>query len=457
MFRRSKYQGKLLNLPHVPPPPLPENFLIGQISHSLPLGLHLINLLLYSTARVIYSVISHLIGGGLKMSWSLSVTACHSVMKSAMECLAPQARHSVDFVNLITSFSLPDFLFIGTKFTESHVRISGSERLRRVVMDGLRIDNSLLLYHPSENFSRSLDGEWVHEKGMEGSNFPVVIFLHGGAHTFCSPNTHRIITSRVARAANAKVYAVNYRLSPQAPYPSAVVDALATYISISHAAHIHGVKAEVDNYEAVTGRQIFLMGDSSGASLVMQTIQVIKALGLPKPAGACLLSPFLDKELKSDSWKRNFRSDFLSLDFSGVDWAITAYSNGLDRSHPSLTVTKADLGDLPPILIQAGDSEVVFDDAVDLYHEIQSIGGSIELQVFKDMFHVFMTFPFIPQAEYSMKRIAHFIATQSIELHDTSNDVSSSDGDTIVGLSNSIFIDEHGESELYRGKRNKSM
>lgn len=390
------------------------------------------------------------------MSWTLSVTIGHRIMKSTMECLAPQGRHSVDFIYMMTSFRLPDFMFVGTKFTNSALKISGSDTLRKAVLRGIDLDESQLLYRPSENDTRSLDGEWVQKEGMEAADFPVVIYFHGGAHTFCSANTHRILTSRVAESAKAKVYAVNYRLSPEAPYPSAIVDAIATYVAICRTAHIPGVGATVENYESSSDRKIFLMGDSSGACLVMQTIQTIKALGLPKPAGACLLSPFLDNELKSDSWTRNFHSDFLSLDRKGVDWAIAAYSNGLDRSHPSLSVQNGDLSELPPLLIQAGDSEVVVDDAVDLYHRMRKFGGLVELQVFKDMFHVFMTFPFVPQAEFSMKRIGDFIAAQSTDPNENANDHGSSDGDTVIGLSSAIFIDELGENYNYKLQENHS-
>ncbi|MGL6222314.1 MAG: alpha/beta hydrolase, partial [Steroidobacteraceae bacterium] len=57
----------------------------------------------------------------------------------------------------------------------------------------------------------------------------VVLYLHGGAYCVGSPATHRSITTHLARLASAQVFAADYRLAPEHPFPAAVDDAVAAY------------------------------------------------------------------------------------------------------------------------------------------------------------------------------------------------------------------------------------
>jgi acetyl esterase/lipase len=98
---------------------------------------------------------------------------------------------------------------------------------------------------------------------------------------------------------------------------------------------------------------------------------------------------------------------------AGMKWAMGIYSNGLDPSHPSLSPIFGDLSGLPPILIQAGDSEVVTDDAILLFQLASKAGNAVELQLFKDMFHVFPTFPFLPQSAAALSRVGKFVKFQT--------------------------------------------
>lgn len=96
----------------------------------------------------------------------------------------------------------------------------------------------------------------------------------------------------------------------------------------------------------------------------------------------------------------------------GVKWALQIYMNGIPPSHPAISPLKADLSGLCPILIQAGDSEVVTDDAKELYSLAAQAGNSVELQIYKDAFHVFHSFPFMPQSTQALKRAGRFVKAQ---------------------------------------------
>ncbi|MGH9939483.1 MAG: alpha/beta hydrolase, partial [Blastocatellia bacterium] len=69
-------------------------------------------------------------------------------------------------------------------------------------------------------------GEWLQ---LTGDPQQTVYYLHGGGYVACSPKTHRPFTSALSRAANAKVFALDYRLAPEHRFPAAVEDAAAGY------------------------------------------------------------------------------------------------------------------------------------------------------------------------------------------------------------------------------------
>ncbi|KAI8925194.1 Alpha/Beta hydrolase protein [Entophlyctis helioformis] len=160
------------------------------------------------------------------------------------------------------------------------------------------------------------------------------------------------------------------------------------------------------------------MGDSSGGCLTAQFAITLRSLGLPMPAGLVLLSPFLDHELKSPSHQTNYDSDFVTFDLVGLRWAMNIYSNGLSTSHPIVTPLNADLAGLPPMLIQAGESETLTEDSIDFHRLSAAAGNKVELQMYADMFHVFQIIPFIPQTADAFDRIGHFV--QKVMLGDVS-------------------------------------
>ena len=62
-----------------------------------------------------------------------------------------------------------------------------------------------------------------------GRNDVAVLYLHGGGFVSGSPASHRAITGHLARALGGSVYALDYRLAPEAPAPAALDDALGAW------------------------------------------------------------------------------------------------------------------------------------------------------------------------------------------------------------------------------------
>ncbi len=107
----------------------------------------------------------------------------------------------------------------------------------------------------------------------------VMLYVHGGAYFFGSVDEHRYQIQRYARKLKARALAPRYRLAPQFPFPCGLQDCLATYLYL------------LTQQESNT---IVLAGDSAGGGMVLSLLVILRDRGIPLPAGAVLISPWLD-------------------------------------------------------------------------------------------------------------------------------------------------------------------
>jgi epsilon-lactone hydrolase len=126
-----------------------------------------------------------------------------------------------------------------------------------------------------------LKGEWIRPPGtLSASNETMVLYLHGGAYYFGSPAAHRALTVELARSAQAAVFALDYSLAPEHPFPAALEDTLRAYRTLLA--------------RGIGPGSIVFAGDSAGAGLALATLVALRDAGDPLPAGAVLFSPWAD-------------------------------------------------------------------------------------------------------------------------------------------------------------------
>ncbi|KAL5114505.1 hypothetical protein ACEQ8H_007595 [Pleosporales sp. CAS-2024a] len=108
----------------------------------------------------------------------------------------------------------------------------------------------------------------------------IMLYVHGGAYFFGSVDEHRYQLQRHARKLKARVIAPRYRLAPQFPFPCGLHDCLAVYLHLLD-----------EKYDPTT---IILAGDSAGGGMVLSMLVTLRDQGIPLPAGAILISPWVD-------------------------------------------------------------------------------------------------------------------------------------------------------------------
>lgn len=222
-----------------------------------------------------------------------------------------------------------------------------------------------------------------------------IVYCHGGGYATGSPEVFRSLTTHLARAARARVLAVDYRLAPEHPYPAAVEDALTAYRYVVAAGN-----APAD---------IALVGDSSGGGLVLATLIALRDQGDELPATAVCLCPWTDLTLSGASIEANAETDPM-VQARTLALMADAYVGSGDRTTPTVSPLFAELAGLPPLLIQVGAGELLLDDAKRLANEAGAAGVDVTLEIAPDGFHVWHSFAdLLPEARDAIAQIASYI------------------------------------------------
>ncbi|EIP84612.1 lipase/esterase [Burkholderia humptydooensis MSMB43] len=240
-------------------------------------------------------------------------------------------------------------------------------------------------------------GEWIEPETAPrpGAIGRVILYLHGGGYCFCSPLTHRTVAAALAREADARAFSLDYRLAPEHPFPAAVNDTLAAY---------RGLLAE-----GVMPGRIVVAGDSSGGGLALALLMSLREAGDPLPAGAVLFSPWTDLAATGASLEENDESDVMLTAVAVANFSHY-YLGDTVADHPVASPLYGDYTDLPPLFIQASDSEVLLDDAVRVAEKARVAGVAVNFKVWRRLPHAWPTLtPYLPEAKRAIEEAADFI------------------------------------------------
>jgi len=205
----------------------------------------------------------------------------------------------------------------------------------------------------------------------------VVLYFHGGVYVLGDAASAANLASQVGRRTRAKVISVDYRLAPEHPYPAAVDDALAAY------------EALLNNGTAPS--DIAFAGESAGGGLAIATLVNARDHGLPLPAAAFVMSPYVDLTLAGTTMESKREVDLL-MSRENLQSRVTDYTAGQDAALGLISPIFADLSGLPPVIIQAGTHEVLLDDAVRLARQAATADVEVTLDITPGVPHVFQTF-----------------------------------------------------------------
>jgi monoterpene epsilon-lactone hydrolase len=201
----------------------------------------------------------------------------------------------------------------------------------------------------------------------------VLMFFHGGGYCSGSIVSHRRMVTEAGRAARMRTLAVAYRLAPEHPYPAAHEDAMTAW------AYLRG--------QGIAPGHIAVGGDSAGGNLTICLINTLRAAGEPLPACAWLASPWTDLTMSGGTLATKDAVDPL-IHKPYLEELAAAYAPPpLDRRDPKISPLFSDLAGFPPVLVQAGSSETLLDDAVRFARAAGAADVAVTLEVWPHMIH----------------------------------------------------------------------
>lgn len=246
-----------------------------------------------------------------------------------------------------------------------------------------------------------MHGEWI-EPDTDGPDDPtdgrVILYLHGGGYFFYSPREYRPITYALAKGVVARVFALEYRLAPEHPFPAALDDAVACYRRMM--------------MDGIPAKNVVVAGDSAGGGLALALLVSLRDHGDPLPAGAVLFSPWTDLAATGATLISNNGADPM---FIGPDLGKAAmhYLGTMPGTNPLASPLYADLAGLPPLFVQASTIEVLLDDSRRVVDKARHQGVTVLFKAWPGLPHVWHLFsPFLPEARAALTEASSFVMSR---------------------------------------------
>ena len=215
-----------------------------------------------------------------------------------------------------------------------------------------------------------------------------LMYFHGGAYLFGAARGYLGLASRLAIAGQVVVHVPDYRLAPDHPYPTPILDCVDAYA---------GLLAS-----GADPARTFFCGDSAGGALTVSVMVHARDRGWPLPAGGTAISPWCDLTHGGASMTTRHGIDPLCTK-EALDLQAAAFLGGADPTSWDASPVHADLTGLPPILVQVGEAEVMMSGAVLLAERLAAAGVRTNLEVWPQMFHVWHLFASaLPEAEQAI-------------------------------------------------------
>jgi acetyl esterase/lipase len=222
----------------------------------------------------------------------------------------------------------------------------------------------------------------------------LILHIHGGGYMHGSVKSYNTFCGRFSKALSLPLISLDYPLAPENPFPAALDTIVGLYKYLG---------------EEYSNHRIILAGDSAGGGLALAAALMLRDGGFALPELLLLFSPSSDLTMTSPYIEKNEKTDIM-LTRKILDAAKRHYAAPEQLTHPYVSPVYADFRDFPPVFIQCGDSEMLYGDSVTISDRIGRDGGTVELNVWRDMPHAFIVAgPIIAEHKKAAEQVRAFI------------------------------------------------
>lgn len=231
------------------------------------------------------------------------------------------------------------------------------------------------LYFPNEQ---------AMEKGInKGHSYAVLLFFHGGGWVTDSVENYDRVCSQMAQSTGQIVVSVEYRLAPEYPFPTGLMDCYVAAKALYTNRFILNTEPE----------KITIVGDSAGGNLAAAVSLMARDKGEFMPDRQILIYPALNNCYTEES-------PYLSVKENGEDYLLTAVKmenyislyqrSPEDRENPYFSpLQEKNLKNLPDTLILTAEFDPLRDEGEEYARRLKEAGNNVELHRIPGALHGF--------------------------------------------------------------------
>jgi epsilon-lactone hydrolase len=238
----------------------------------------------------------------------------------------------------------------------------------------------------------NMKSEWLIPDGANREK--VILYVHGGGYVSGSCSDHRGFISKFARYSGVTNLIYEYRLAPENPFPAALDDSVKIYQWLLAS----GFKSE----------NIIVAGESAGGGLCLAILLALKERNIALPVAAVAISPWTDLTCSSASYKTKNILSPAPLN----SWFVFSkhYVGNNQADMPLISPLFGDLKGFPPLLINSGVDDELYEDGEKFYLKAKEAGVNVSFRKGIGMVHCYpLLAPMFPEATEAMDEIVKFV------------------------------------------------
>ncbi len=211
---------------------------------------------------------------------------------------------------------------------------------------------------------------------------PVIVYLHGTGWVFGSTQTHDRLIRELAVGVQAAVVFPEYRLSPEASYPTALEE---SYMAVKWVAAYGGE-------HGLDPQRLAVAGDSVGGNMTAAVTLLSRERGGPDIRLQLLFYPVTDASFDTASYHQFAEGYHLRRD--AMMWCWDQYTR-----HPGerneitaspLRASTEQLQGLPPALVITAEADVLRDEGEAYANKLRAAGVRVTAARFQGTIHDFV-------------------------------------------------------------------
>jgi epsilon-lactone hydrolase len=243
-----------------------------------------------------------------------------------------------------------------------------------------------------EQIIEGIKSEWLIPEGAHPEK--LIMYVHGGGYVSGSCSDHRGFVSKFAKNTGVANLVFEYRLAPENPFSAALEDSVKVYRWLLYS----GYKPE----------NLIIAGESAGGGLTLATLLALKDQGIPLPKAGVAISPWTDLTCSGESYRTKNKVSPAPID----SWHVFArhYAGDKPLNLPLISPLFGDLKGLPPLLINSGMDDELYDDGRLFAEKARSADVEVTFKSGGKMLHCYpLLAPMFPEATEAMNEIVDFI------------------------------------------------